>query len=57
MSHTTNDCDHLQEPALRYERQDFPIIRHSVTVGEALNIIRREGVAEHSLFVAGSADH
>jgi hypothetical protein len=29
MSHTTNGSDHLQEPALRYARQDFPIIRDS----------------------------
>lgn len=27
MSHITNGSDHLQEPALRYARQDFPIIR------------------------------
>lgn len=50
MSHTANDSDHLQEPALRYARQDFPIIRDSVTVGEALNIIRREGVGERIIY-------
>ena len=32
MSHTANGSDHLQEPALRYARQDFPIIRDSVTL-------------------------
>jgi len=46
MGHTTNDTEHLQEPALRYARQDFPLIRNTVTVGEALNIIRREAVGE-----------
>jgi magnesium transporter len=50
MSHTTNGSDHLQEPALLYARQDFPIIRDSVTVGEALNIIRREGVGERIIY-------
>jgi len=50
MSPTTNGSDHLQEPALRYARQDFPIIRESVTVGEALNIIRREGVGERIIY-------
>jgi magnesium transporter len=50
MSHTTNGSDHLQEPALRYARQDFPVIRDSVTVGEALNIIRREGVGERIIY-------
>jgi len=42
--------DHLQEPALGYARQDFPIIRDSVTVGEALNIIRREGIGERIIY-------
>jgi hypothetical protein len=41
MTHSTNGTDHLQEPALRYARQDFPIIRDSVTVEEALTIIWR----------------
>jgi magnesium transporter len=50
MSHSNNDSDHLQEPALRYARQDFPIIRDSVTVGEALNIIRREGIGERIIY-------
>ena len=50
MSPTTNGSDHLQEPALRYARQDFPIIRYSVTVGEALNIIRSEGVGERIIY-------
>jgi hypothetical protein len=50
MSHTTNGSDHLQEPALRYARQDFHMIRNSVTVGEALNIIRREGVGERIIY-------
>src|SRR5687767_11832109 len=50
MSHTTDGSDHLQESALRYARQDFPIIRDSVTVGEALNIIRREGVGERIIY-------
>jgi len=50
MSDTTNGSDHMQEPALRYARQDFPIIRDSVTVGEALNIIRREGVGERIIY-------
>lgn len=50
MSHTINGSDHLLEPALGYARQDFPIIRDSVTVGEALNIIRREGVGERIIY-------
>lgn len=50
MTNTTNGSDHLQEPALRYARQDFPIIRDSVTVGEALNIIRSEGVGERIIY-------
>jgi magnesium transporter len=50
MSPTTDGSDHLQESALRYARQDFPIIRDSVTVGEALNIIRSEGVGERIIY-------
>jgi len=50
MTHSNNDSDHLNEPALRYARQDFPIIRDSVTVGEALNIIRQEGVGERIIY-------
>jgi Mg/Co/Ni transporter MgtE len=50
MTHSTNGTDHLQEPALRYARQDVPIIRDSVTLEEALNIIRREGVGERIIY-------
>lgn len=42
--------DHLKEPALRYARHDFPIIRDHVTVGEALAVIRREGVGERIIY-------
>lgn len=42
--------DHLQEPALRYARQDFPVIRDNLTVGEALSVIRREGVGERIIY-------
>lgn len=45
-----NNTDHLQESALRYARQDFPLIRDTVTVREALNIIRREGVGERIIY-------
>lgn len=48
--HAGNGTDHLKEPALRHARQDFPIIRDGVTVGEALNIIRREGVGERIIY-------
>jgi Mg/Co/Ni transporter MgtE len=50
MSHTINGADHLLKPALGYARQDFLIIRDSVTAGEALNIIRREGVGERVIY-------
>lgn len=43
-------ADHLREPALRYARHDFPIIRENVTVGEALAVIRREGVGERIIY-------
>ena len=42
MSNETSDADRLQEPALHFAREDFPIIRDSLTVGEALNIIRQD---------------
>lgn len=42
--------DHLDEPALRYARHDFPVIRDHVTVGEALAVIRREGVGERIIY-------
>ena len=42
--------DHLQEPVLKYARQDFPIIRDSLNVGEALSVIRREGVGERIIY-------
>lgn len=42
--------DHLREPAMRYARHDFPIIRDSITVGEALAVIRREGVGERIIY-------
>lgn len=50
MSPTTNGSNHLREPALRYARKDFPVIRESVTVGDALNIIRREGIGERIIY-------
>ncbi len=43
-------ANHLHEPALRYARHDFPIIRNSLTVGEALNVIRSEGVGERIIY-------
>jgi magnesium transporter len=48
--HGYNGADHLNEPALRYARHDFPIIRDSITVGEALAVIRREGVGERIIY-------
>ena len=47
---TAGNAEHLQEPALRYARRDFPVIRHDVTVGEALEIIRREGIGERIIY-------
>jgi magnesium transporter len=49
-THAIDGSDHLQEPALQYARKDFPIIRDSVTVGEALNIIRHDGVGERIIY-------
>jgi magnesium transporter len=48
--HVGGGSNHLKEPALRYARHDFPIIRDHVTVGEALAIIRREGVGERIIY-------
>lgn len=45
-----NGTDHLKEPALRYASHDFPIIRDRLTIGEALAVIRREGVAERIIY-------
>ncbi|HYP52788.1 MAG TPA: magnesium transporter [Pyrinomonadaceae bacterium] len=45
-----DSTDHLREPVLRYARHDFPIIRDHVTVGEALALIRREGVGERIIY-------
>ena len=45
-----NGTDHLKEPALRYASHDFPIIRDRLTIGEALAVIRREGVAERIVY-------
>jgi magnesium transporter len=42
--------EHLQEPALQYARQDFPMISDRLTVEESLNIIRREGVGERIIY-------
>ena len=42
--------EHLQEPVLKYARRDFPIIRDSLNVGEALSVIRREGVGERIIY-------
>lgn len=47
---TAHGPDHMQEPALRYARRDFPVIRDNLTVGEALSIIRREGVGERIIY-------
>lgn len=49
-THAIDGSDHLQEPALQYARKDFPIIRDSVTVGEALNIIRHDGIGERIIY-------
>jgi len=48
--HAGNRADHLHEPALRYARHDFPIIRNHLTVGEALAVIRREGIGERIIY-------
>lgn len=45
-----NTADHLHEPILKYARQDFPIIRNTLTVGEALGVIRRTGVGERIIY-------
>lgn len=46
----STNSDRLQEPALRYARHDFPVIRNNLTVGEALSIIRRDGVGERIIY-------
>lgn len=43
-------ADHLHEPVVRYARRDFPIIRNTLTVGEALGVIRRVGVGERIIY-------
>ena len=50
MTEQTEGSDHLQEPVLKYARHDFPIIRDSLNVGEALGVIRREGVGERIIY-------
>ncbi|HLA10199.1 MAG TPA: CBS domain-containing protein [Pyrinomonadaceae bacterium] len=45
-----NNTDHLHEPVLRFARKDFPIIRENLNVGEALSIIRREGIGEQIIY-------
>ena len=35
---------------MRYARQDFPIIRDNLSVGEALGVIRRTGVGERLIY-------
>jgi magnesium transporter len=47
---TMHGPDHLQEPALRYARRDFPVIRDNLNVGEALSVIRRDGVGERIIY-------
>lgn len=47
---TSHGPDHLQEPALRHARRDFPVIRDNLTVGEALSVIRRDGVGERIIY-------
>ena len=43
-------ADHLHEPVVRYARQDFPIIMNTLTVGEALGVIRYVGVSERIIY-------
>ncbi|HUE82368.1 MAG TPA: magnesium transporter [Pyrinomonadaceae bacterium] len=43
-------ADHLHEPVVRYARGDFPIIRNTLTVGEALGVIRCVGVGERIIY-------
>jgi magnesium transporter len=45
-----NNIKHLDEPALNYARKDYSIIDHSLTVGEALDHILREGVGEKIVY-------
>lgn len=47
---TSHGPGHLREPALRYARRDFPVIRDNLTVGEALGVIRRDGVGERIIY-------
>lgn len=41
----TSRAEHLHELVVNYARKDFPVIEDSLTVGEALAVIRREGIS------------
>jgi len=42
----SNGREHFDEPILGYARRDFPLLHAGLSVGEALEAIRREGIAE-----------
>lgn len=41
---------HFDQPVLGYARRDFPLLEAGMTVGEALERIRREGVGERVIY-------
>ena len=54
----TEPDTHLQQPVVTFARKDFPLLKDTMTVGEALNTIRRQGVGERIVYfyVAGDAE-
>jgi magnesium transporter len=46
----SDNNDHYNEKALKYARTDLPLIHYENTVGEALDIILREGVGEKIIY-------
>jgi Mg/Co/Ni transporter MgtE len=46
----SDNNDHYNEKALKYARTDLPLIQYEKTVGEALDIILREGVGEKIIY-------
>src|ERR1051326_9423493 len=41
---------HLDKPVLEYARKDFPLLQQHFTIGEALRLIRQEGIGEKIVY-------
>ena len=46
----TDDTQHLQAPITAYLRKDFPQLRDNMTVQQALDFIRQQGVGEQIVY-------